>query len=335
MTRKMAPKGFADDMLDCMKVKGLGISPSLKAMADAPFGRTDIPVVQLAGLWRGVAAAMNDEFLGCSLRPMPVGSFRLLCHCVLNAGTLRRALPRAMDFLHILLGNLSGYLAVEGESACIILRDSEPFPQAFAHRMYWILIHGLSCWLVGRRLPLKQVDFACKIPVREADYDQFFGARVRFEQAESRLILDERYLDLPIRRSETELKAFLREAPSNILVRYRQESDLTTRTAEMLRKIPPEDWPGIDKISPAFGLSPASFRRHLAQEGQSYQAIKDGIRKDMAIELLTGSSFSIAEVAIRIGFSDPGAFYRAMRKWTGRTPRSYHSLNSDSLTPAA
>ena len=72
------------------------------------------------------------------------------------------------------------------------------------------------------------------------DYRLFFGARVRFEQKESCLILDERYLHLPIRRSEAELKAFLREAPSNILVCYRQDSELTTKISDIFGSLRPE-----------------------------------------------------------------------------------------------
>lgn len=325
---RMVPKGFADDMLECMIRRGIVPGDDLQALARPGPGQDALLVEQLASLWRGVAAAMNDEFLGRSQRPMPVGSFRLMCYCVLHAGTLKTAIPRALSFLQIVLGNLSATLIPEGGTARIALRDSDRHAQAFAHRMYWILIHGLSCWLVGRRLPLKQVDFACKIPAREADYRLFFGARVRFEQKESCLIFDERYLDLPIRRSEAELKAFLRAAPSNILVRYRQESDLTTKVSDILRSSDPEHWPTVNSISRRLGLSPASLRRHLAYEGQCFQAIKDDIRKHLACTLLAEASLSIAETSAKVGFKDPGAFYRAFRKWTGTTPRSYRPQGS-------
>ncbi|AMP09100.1 bacterial regulatory helix-turn-helix s, AraC family protein [Collimonas arenae] len=67
--------------------------------------------------------------------------------------------------------------------------------------------------------------------------------------------------------------------------------------------------------------TPAStLRRKLSQEGQSYQAIKDNLRRDLAINYLSGSSRSIEDIAISLGFADPSAFHRAFKKWTGNSP---------------
>ena len=323
MTTRIISRGFADEILACMARRGLALTPDLEALAQPAAGLDHMSVDQLAKLWQAVAIKVDDEFLGRSVRPMPVGSFKLLCHCVLNAGTLKKAIPRILHFLHILSGNLSATMSIENGTARVLLTDSEQPAQAFAQRMYWILIHGLSCWLVGRRIPLQQVDFACAMPARDADYRMFFGAIVRFEQRESCLAFDESYLRLPIKRSEASLKLFLQNAPGNILVGYRQESDLTTQLADRLRRQPPINWPKFQAIAGQLRLSTASLRRYLAHEGKTFQGIKDEIRMRLAVEWLTDRSLSVEEVASRLGFSDPGAFYRAFRKWTGETPGGY------------
>lgn len=325
---RLAPIGFADDMLACMAQKGFVPDEKLIELANPLPGTNELPVDRLACLWRDAAETMNDEFLGQSLRPMLVGSFKLVCYYVLHTETLKKAIPRILDSLRILSGNLHGALSVEDGTARIVLRhDAMPAP-AFAQRMYWVMVHGLSCWLVGRRIPLKQVDFTCGMPAREDDYRMLFGARVRFDRRESSLTFDERFLHLPIRRSESQLKAFLRGAPANILVRYRQEADLTSRILGMLTDIDPDEWPRLEQVSRRFGISTASLRRQLAREGQSFQAIKEDVRKRLTFELLARQSLSVADVAARVGFKDPGAFYRAVRKWTGATPRTVGLLRS-------
>ncbi len=66
----------------------------------------------------------------------------------------------------------------------------------------------------------------------------------------------------------------------------------------------------------------ASMRRRFSFEGQSFQVIKDTVQRDQTFELLAHKSLSIAEVASKVGFKDPGSLHRAIRKWTGTTPRT-------------
>jgi AraC-like DNA-binding protein len=61
----------------------------------------------------------------------------------------------------------------------------------------------------------------------------------------------------------------------------------------------------------------------LKQEGVTYQAIKDGLRRDLAISRLADTSETIAEIADALGFAEPSAFRRAFRKWTGVRPADY------------
>jgi len=59
------------------------------------------------------------------------------------------------------------------------------------------------------------------------------------------------------------------------------------------------------------------------EEGCSYQQIKDECRRNAALIYLDAPQLSLAEVASLTGFSEPSAFFRAFRKWTGSTPSDY------------
>ncbi len=122
----------------------------------------------------------------------------------------------------------TGWLQIE-------LRDAGAPRSAFAYRTYWIILHGIICWLVGRRIPIRLVDFRCDEPQQGADYRLFFGAPVRFSQPISRLGFDSAMLDLPISRTEQALKQFLRGAPANILVRYRYDAGLAASVRRRLQ----------------------------------------------------------------------------------------------------
>jgi AraC-like DNA-binding protein len=46
-------------------------------------------------------------------------------------------------------------------------------------------------------------------------------------------------------------------------------------------------------------------------------------RRDAAINYPRKGEHSSAEVAELMGFSDPSAFHRAFKKWTGKTPQQF------------
>ena len=70
-------------------------------------------------------------------------------------------------------------------------------------------------------------------------------------------------------------------------------------------------------------MSARTLRRRLEKEGTSYQRIKDNARRDVAISLLSRDRLTVSEVAEQVGFSDPSAFHRSFKKWTGQSPGSY------------
>ena len=63
------------------------------------------------------------------------------------------------------------------------------------------------------------------------------------------------------------------------------------------------------------------MRRRLQEEDTSYQEILDDVRAELASRYLTKEKRGIEEVAFLLGFSDPSAFTKAFRRWTGQDAR--------------
>jgi AraC-like DNA-binding protein len=80
------------------------------------------------------------------------------------------------------------------------------------------------------------------------------------------------------------------------------------------------DWPDFDTLARQLHSTASTLRRKLRQEDHTYQSIKDNLRRDLAINHLSGSNRSIEEIAVQLGFADPSAFHRAFKKWTGNSP---------------
>jgi AraC-like DNA-binding protein len=77
-------------------------------------------------------------------------------------------------------------------------------------------------------------------------------------------------------------------------------------------------------------LSAATLQRRLLAEGTNYRQLKDELRRDIAIELFSNSTLTVAEVAASTGFQETSAFHRAFRKWTGASPGMYRQGKASS-----
>ena len=273
MERHNIAPGFVEDALESVRVRGMDTA-ALMAKIGLPETVTEpVTNVEYGRLWWLIAETINDEFFGLAARPMRPGSFNLLCHAVLHAGTLERALRRALQFLNVVLDDPRGELRIRDGMAHVVLTDAGHPRPAFAYRAYWLILMGVVCWLIGRRIPLRTLDFACPAPVHRQDYHKFFGAPVLFDQPVTRLVFSSSYLSLPIIRSDVALDSFLREAPANILIRYRHDNDLSARVRAQLNALPITDWPSFEELAKGLGMSVPTLRRRLRGEGQSFGTI--------------------------------------------------------------
>jgi AraC-like DNA-binding protein len=77
---------------------------------------------------------------------------------------------------------------------------------------------------------------------------------------------------------------------------------------------------GIDRIARDLGYSRQTLYRRLKSEGTTYERLLDGLRRRLALRFVREQGLSVKEAGYRLGFSDPAAFSRAFKRWTGTSP---------------
>jgi AraC-like DNA-binding protein len=80
---------------------------------------------------------------------------------------------------------------------------------------------------------------------------------------------------------------------------------------------------GMDHIAAELGLSRTSLFRRLREERTSYRQVLAALRARLAEEYLVRECLSVAESSNLLGFSDQASFSRALKRWTGKSPRQF------------
>jgi AraC-like DNA-binding protein len=79
----------------------------------------------------------------------------------------------------------------------------------------------------------------------------------------------------------------------------------------------------LDAVAIALAVSRRTLTRRLAEERVSFRHILDDVRSEFARALLLDHSLSIGDIAFFLQYSEPAAFHRSFRRWTGRTPQAF------------
>jgi AraC-like DNA-binding protein len=80
-----------------------------------------------------------------------------------------------------------------------------------------------------------------------------------------------------------------------------------------------------EAVARTLAVSRRTLSRRLADEGTSFRHILDDVRREFACALLQDRSLSVGDVAFFLQYSEPAAFNRSFRRWTGRTPHAFRS----------
>jgi AraC-like DNA-binding protein len=81
----------------------------------------------------------------------------------------------------------------------------------------------------------------------------------------------------------------------------------------------------IEDVARELGFSRQTLYRRLKAEGLTFEQLLDGLRQRLALRFIRDDGLTVKDAAYRLGFSDPAAFSRAFKRWTGVSPSELRS----------
>ena len=322
--------GFVRETLGGLALRGLDPQPFLQR-CNIRHELIELPLARISGtqyqtLVLSLMDDLDDEMMGHLDKPLRRGAFVFLARASLfGALSLHVVLTRWIKAHRLLTDEIHLTFRREEEVAWITLSGqltgAERHP-TFLPVVYFKSLHILSSWLIGERIKLSGVHFTGPRPIHGDEYARLFPGEISFSMPVSAIGIPVHYLDRAVNQDVDSLHQFLRAAPGNLLWQYRATDLLSEKIRAILKEALPAPV-DIAAAARAVGFSQRTLHRRLLGEGTNFQEIKDGLRRDVAIECLDHSRLSIEEIAGQIGFSDAAAFYRAFKTWTGVAPGVY------------
>jgi hypothetical protein len=118
-----------------------------------------------------------------------------------------------LSFLRLVLDDIHGELHVREDHAFITLQDHGRMRRLFAYGDWFILVHGLACWLVNQRIPLQTLSFRAERPADESDYRMRFCEDIQYDAPIIQVSFDKKFLNMKIAQTPASVSEFLTESP--------------------------------------------------------------------------------------------------------------------------
>jgi len=185
-----------------------------------------------------------------------------------------------------------------------------------------VILGSIPVWgerLTGEPLNIKRVTFRQSEPSYAEKYREYFKCEVLFDQDFDALWVDAHLLDLPITSASPGYHSRIKEQARTQLQSIETFSGEIKR---IIRRSLPEDI-GVEKVARLLNCSERTMQRKLAEENTSFKALKQEVRKLVAIELLETTSLSIEKIAFRLGYEQRTSFAVAFLRWTGVKPTNW------------
>ncbi|MDR3417885.1 MAG: AraC family transcriptional regulator [Nevskia sp.] len=299
-------------------LEGTGIGP---AAVEDPEGT--ITTEQEMRLLRNVIAALPHVpglalEVGCRYQ---LTDFGIWGYALFSSRSLREALLLALRYLDLsaVFGKLT--FAESGGEARLCM-DYHKVPadlRQFLTELDAAAILSIQRVVDPRPSPPLRMEFAFPRPAYAERFRQVFGSMPEFGTETTVFVLDPRVLDEPLPQANEATARMCELECQKLLARRRARSGISAKVRNIIVREPGRA-ANMEWIATELCMTSRTLRRHLAEEGTTYRALRDEVLLTLAEELMGTARMKLAEVAERLGYSDAAAFSHAFKRWKGVTP---------------
>jgi AraC-like DNA-binding protein len=170
-------------------------------------------------------------------------------------------------------------------------------------------------------------------PGYRAEYERIFEVPVFFNSNKNALLIDESWTLRKIARSPRYVFGVLSDHADHLLASLERTKTFRAQVESLILPILHTGEIGMSQIAARMNMTRQTLLRRLKAEGTTFEKLVDELRHRLALDYLRAQKTSVYDAAYLVGFSDPAAFSRAVKRWTGLSPKAVRS-QADGLKAA-
>ncbi|UXI69417.1 AraC family transcriptional regulator [Tahibacter amnicola] len=318
---------YADAFREFTRLRGLGPAPG-SAMSASGFVQR-VGGEEFCNLVESAVLQSGDPDLGFRFGAAIGGrGFGLLGIATAAAPTLAHSLNSLARWESLTC--TLGAIDVVRERASVRVRwlPRVPVPPALIEGVLagWV---AFGRFLVGESVPVSALELTRQRRSGISEVESLLGCTVRYGAPENAVVVPAAILDAQPRYADAQLHASLANWLDDcVRVVVGQRDATSVQASEVI--LHGLAWGDADEdgVARRLGLARRTLQRRLAADGLSFRRLRDLLRASIAVCRLSGGRDRLIDVAQHIGFAEQATFCRAVRQWTGRSPREVSRLFS-------
>ncbi|WP_136656460.1 AraC family transcriptional regulator [Nitratireductor sp. XY-223] len=340
MTTPTASSYLVAHLVATLKMLGIDATPALhsagidKVVLSDPDTR--LPITTVFRFWCAVEDMTGDPLIGLKTAANVEAGYPVFRHLLSNSPTLSVAYERWSRFYRLISGAAEIRLVRDADTPMLVCEPATPHALP-ALGEDWTVGQWLT---LGRRLTgrdwrpkalwLKHTDFGAA-----AAYRKWFAAPVTFGADSAAMALPAEILEFEIPGADATLLDVLDRHVGDMIAHMPAARSTASVLRGLLAKRLAEGRTTHAGVASELGMSERTLQRRLNLEGTTFRTVFTEVRRDIAEATLSDPDISLGETAFLLGFSEPSAFHRAFKRWTGQTPAAYRAKHSAVLLAGA
>lgn len=322
------PVEFVFDALQACPLRGFDVSQLLVC---AKLGRVQpltpgdrVSVVDYSRLLGVIIQQLEDSFLGFLDRPVPPKAFAVFGSQLVACENAAQAIVQLNRFYKLFTDQFYFEVLEQAEHSVVRLHflETQAIDYRFIYQSLMIVVLRLTHWLIGEVIQPESAHFTFEKSQLHKHLHYLFDCPLHYDCTFNEIHFSRGLLQVPCATNQAQVDVMVRDSQRMMLINHRP-APFSHAVRKTLLLQSGQGWLSAAEVAAELKLSPNLLWRKLKREQTSFLEIRDALKRDLSLSLLTNAGLTISDIAARVGFAEASSFHKAFCKWTGVSPSNY------------